>query len=125
VTASATATPAGWQGSRPEVLRRISAGGRAVSAYWNVNLTTRFSYAAGGRVLTAFEVMSPDRRHGADPDCLEEARAGLPWEDGEWVPLMLALAFRVTGLRDPRPGAGVPEPLHEMPLTRHGTGKPR
>jgi Family of unknown function (DUF6461) len=89
----------GWQGSRPEVLRRISAGGRAVSAYWNVNLTTRFSYAAGGRVLTAFEVMSPDRRHGADPDCLEEARAGLPWEDGEWVPLMLALASRVTGLR--------------------------
>jgi hypothetical protein len=89
----------GWQGSRPEVLRRISAGGRAVSAYWNVNLTTRFSYAADGRVLTAFEVMSPDRRHGADPDCLEEVRAGLPWEDGEWVPLMLALASRVTGLR--------------------------
>lgn len=89
----------GWQGSRPEVLRRISAGGRAVSAYWNVNLTTRFSYAADGRVLTAFEVMSPDRRHGADPDCLEEARAGLPWEAGEWVPLMLALASRVTGLR--------------------------
>jgi hypothetical protein len=89
----------GWQGSRPEVLRRISAGGRAVSAYWNVNLTTRFSYAADGRVLTAFEVMSPDRRHGADPDCLEEVRAGLPWEDGEWVPLMLALASRVTGQR--------------------------
>ena len=89
----------GWQGSRPEVLRRVSAGGRAVSAYWNVNLTTRFSYAVDGRVLTAFEVMSPDRRHGADPDCLEEARAGLPWEDGEWVPLMLALASRVTGLR--------------------------
>jgi hypothetical protein len=89
----------GWQGSRPEVLRRISAGGRAVSAYWNVNLTTRFSYAAGGRVLTAFEVMSPGRRDGADPDCLEEARAGLPWETGEWVPLMLALASRVTGLR--------------------------
>lgn len=89
----------GWQGSRPEVLRRISAGGRAVSAYWNVNLTTRFSYAVDGRVLTAFEVMSSDRRHGADPDCLEEARAGLPWETGEWVPLMLALASRVTGLR--------------------------
>ena len=26
----------GWQGSRPEVLRRVSAGGRAVSVYWNV-----------------------------------------------------------------------------------------
>lgn len=89
----------GWQGSRPEVLRRVSAGGRAVSAYWNVNLTTRFSYAVDGRVLTAFEVMSPDRRHGADPDCLEESRAGLPWETDEWVPLMFALASRVTGLR--------------------------
>jgi hypothetical protein len=89
----------GWQGSRPEVLRRVSAGGRAVSAFWNVNLTTRFSYAVGGRVLTAFEVMSPDRRYGADPDSLEEMRAGLPWEDGEWVQLMLALASRVTGLQ--------------------------
>jgi hypothetical protein len=88
-----------WQGSRPEVLRRVSAGGRAVSSYWNVNGTTRFSYAADGRVLTAFEAMSPGQRHGADPDCLEEARAGLLWETGEWVPLMLALASRVTGLR--------------------------
>ena len=89
----------GWQGSRPEVLRRVSAGGRALSAYWNVNGTTRFSYAVAGRLLTAFEVMSPGRRQGADPDCLEEARSGLPWETGEWVPLMLALASRVTGLR--------------------------
>ena len=71
----------GWQGSRPEVLRRVSAGGRSVSAYWNVNRTTRFSYAMDGRVLTAFEVMTPDRRDGADPDCLEEARAGLPLAD--------------------------------------------
>jgi hypothetical protein len=50
-------------------------------------------------VLTAFEVMTPDRRDGADPDCLEEARAGLPWQTGEWVALMLALASRVTGER--------------------------
>ena len=89
----------GWQGSRPEVLRRVSAGSRAVSAYWNVNGVTRFSYAAGGRVLTAFEVMSPGRRDGEDPGCLEEARAGLPWDAGERVPLMLALMSRVTGLR--------------------------
>lgn len=94
-----TVEPNGWQGSRPEVLRRISAGGRVVSAYWNVNHTTRFCYAASGQVLTAFEVMSPGVRDGADPDCLEEARAGLPWETGARVPLMLALASRVTGLR--------------------------
>ena len=89
----------GWQGSRPEVLRRVSADGRAVSAYWNENAGTRFSYAVGGRVLTAFEAMSPGRRHGADPDCLEEERTGLPWDSGEWVSLMLALLARVTGVR--------------------------
>lgn len=91
--------PNGWQGSRPEVLRRVSVGGRAVSAYWNVNASARFSYVVDGRLLTSFEAGDPGRRHGADPDCLEEARSGLPWDDGDWVALMLALAGRVTGLR--------------------------
>lgn len=89
----------GWQGSRPEVLRRVSAGGRVVSVYWNIEATTRFSYAVSGRLLTAFDAMAPDRRFGADPDGLEAARAGLPWATGDWVPLLLALAARVTGVR--------------------------
>ncbi len=94
----------GWQGSRPEVLERISAGTRAVSTYWNVNGTTRFSCAAAGRVLTSFDPLFPDRRHGDDPDGLESVRAGLPWdaegadEGALPVPLALALAARVTGL---------------------------
>jgi hypothetical protein len=88
----------GWQGSRPEVLRRVSAGGRVVSVYWNVEATTRFSYAVSGQLLTAFEAMTPDRRFGADPDALETARSGLPWATGDWVPLLLALAARVTGV---------------------------
>lgn len=87
----------GWQGSRPEVLERVSAGTRAVSAYWNVNGQTRFSYAAAGRVLTSFDAVFPDRRTGADPDGLEAARAGLPWDDALPEPLTLALAARVTG----------------------------
>lgn len=88
----------GWQGSRPEVLSRVSAGTLAVSAYWNVNGTTRFSYAAGGRLLATFDAVFPDRRAGDDPDCLEELRAGLPWDQPELVPVMLALAARITGL---------------------------
>ena len=88
----------GWQGSRPEVLRRVSAGGRVVSVYWNVNMTTRFSYAVSGQLLTAFEAMTPGRRFGADPDVLETVRAGLPWATGGSVPLLLALAARVTGV---------------------------
>jgi hypothetical protein len=71
----------GWQGSRTEVLARISRGTRAVSAFWNVNALTRFSYAVEGRVLTAFEAMSPDSRQGAEPDALEATRVGLPWDD--------------------------------------------
>ncbi|MGH3171493.1 MAG: DUF6461 domain-containing protein [Trebonia sp.] len=85
----------GWQGSRAEVLTRISQSTRAVSAFWNVNALTRFSYAVEGRVLTAFEAMSPESRQGAEPDALEATRAGLPWDD--FVPAMLALVSRVTG----------------------------
>jgi hypothetical protein len=88
----------GWQGSRPEVLERVSAGTRAVSVYWNANGGTRFSYAAAGRVLVVFDAVFPERRQGADPDCLEGLRAGLSWDDGDEVPMMLALAARVTGL---------------------------
>lgn len=87
----------GWQGSRPEVLRRVSQGTRAVSTFWNVNGVTRFSYAASGQVMTAFEAMSPEQREGADPDFLEEVRSGLPWDTADWVALMLALAARLTG----------------------------
>lgn len=87
----------GWQGSRAEVLTRTSQSTHAVSAFWNVNALTRFSYAVGGRVLTAFEAMSPQSRQGAEPDALEAIRAGLPWDD--FVPAMLALASRVTGQR--------------------------
>jgi len=87
----------GWQGSRAEVLARISRGTRAVSAFWNVNALTRFSYAVEGRVLTAFEAMSPDSRQGGEPDALEATRVGLPWDD--FVPAMLALVSRVTGER--------------------------
>lgn len=88
----------GWQGSRPEVLERVSAGTRVVSAYWHADGGTRFSYAAAGRVLASFDAVFPDRREGADPDCLEGLRAGLSWDDGDEVPMMLALAARVTGL---------------------------
>lgn len=87
----------GWQGSRAEVLTRISRDTRAVSAFWNINALTRFSYAVEGRVLTAFEAMSPDSRQGAEPDALEATRAGLPWND--FPAAMLALVSRVTGER--------------------------
>src|SRR5690349_21293805 len=47
------------QGSRVEVLRRLSDGARAHSAFWNVNAVSRLSYAVYGKVLAAFEALEP------------------------------------------------------------------
>ncbi|GAA0533995.1 hypothetical protein GCM10011581_07530 [Saccharopolyspora subtropica] len=87
----------GRQGQRPEVLRRA---GRcaAVSAFWDANALTRFSYAAHGAVRTTFEAVLPEYREGTAPDELEGVRAGLPWREADPVPLMLALAGRITRL---------------------------
>lgn len=92
----------GYQGARPEVLRRVSRGTEAISAFWNVNALTRFSYAADGEVRTSFEALMPEIRQGTHPDCLEDIRDGLPWpgEDGgggDSLSLMLALSARITG----------------------------
>src|SRR5919201_487179 len=64
----------GWQGARPETLREISRHTRAISVFWNVNLTTRFSLAINGRVTTTFDAIFPERRYGSDPDALEDLR---------------------------------------------------
>ncbi|MFB4295868.1 DUF6461 domain-containing protein [Actinomadura sp. NTSP31] len=71
----------GHQGSRREVLRRLALDARAVNVYWYPDNPGRFAYAAGGRVLTAFESTWPERRSGADPDRFAEEIAGIPWDD--------------------------------------------
>ena len=108
----------GRQGRRPEVLRRVSADTAVVSAFWDIDRLTRFSYAVDGVVRTSFEAVLPEYREGADPDALEAERAGLPWCDSDPVVLMLALAGRITGIT-PSPGwlAGefVTYPVAEWP----------
>jgi hypothetical protein len=86
----------GFQGSREEVLRRLT--GRIVSVYWNVNALTRFSYAVGGRVLAAFDAMAWDRLSDDELDAMQGQVAGLPWDDADPESVMLALAARLTGL---------------------------
>ncbi|QWF78224.1 DUF6461 domain-containing protein [Amycolatopsis sp. CA-230715] len=89
----------GFQGSRPEVLRRVSALGETVSAFWNVNALTRFSYAVGGRVKTSFEVGVDATPEGEDPGCLAGLADAIDWAPGNWKTGMLRLAAEVTGLR--------------------------
>jgi len=44
----------GFQGSRPEVMRGASAGGTAVSVFWNVNGVNKFTYSVAGRLTVRF-----------------------------------------------------------------------
>jgi Family of unknown function (DUF6461) len=85
----------GYQGSRPEVLRRLR--GETVSVYRNVEAVTRFSVAAHGSIRTEFDAFMPDDRDGEDPDAIAAQLAGLPWNEAEPMRLMLALAERVSG----------------------------
>lgn len=87
----------GFEGSRPEVLTRLR--GTAVSAFWNVNAVTWFSYAVDGTVMSAFEATFPENRVGAEPDAVQAEAAGLPWADKsvDLVSVMLALLARLTG----------------------------
>lgn len=51
----------GWQGADRRVLELLSAPGAcAVSAYWNVNWTNRFSVAADGVLLGSLEYLDLD-----------------------------------------------------------------
>jgi hypothetical protein len=90
----------GFQGSRPEVMRGASAGDAAVSVYWNVNGTNRFTYNVAGRRRVCFDMGDVDRRWGSEPDALNDELTDLPF-DGRSVrwSVGLALAERLTGVR--------------------------
>jgi Family of unknown function (DUF6461) len=96
----------GWEGSRPEVLRAVSAGTRAVSVYMNVNALGHVSLAEDGGLLVQFEPLFPERRSGARPDLLVDQMRAVGLDPDGASPLIggadlaaLALAERVTGVR--------------------------
>src|SRR6266536_1885952 len=60
----------GWEGTRPEVLRALSRGTRAVSVHSTVGALGHFNYAVDGEVLVSFELLFPHRRWGSQPDLL-------------------------------------------------------
>ncbi len=68
-----------YRGSRKEVLERLSRNGKAASHYWNVNRLTRLSFARGGTVLSANEVLD-QTWFGDDPEVLR-ALEGLSFTD--------------------------------------------
>lgn len=68
------------QGSRPEVLRRLSAGTRAVAVHHSDH--TRLSVVDDGELITTYDTRQPDHRTGSAPDLLLTAL-----RDARLVPL--------------------------------------
>lgn len=93
----------GFEGSRPEVLRAVSADTEAVSVFTNVNGKASFHHALNGVVRTAFDPSTPARRWGGQPDALLASmrEVGLSIVDdgwcGEGVAAALRLADRISG----------------------------
>ncbi|HEY7937943.1 MAG TPA: DUF6461 domain-containing protein [Candidatus Limnocylindrales bacterium] len=85
--------PVGWLGSIPEVLLRLAANGRALSAYWNVNAVMNVGVAERGRVIRRFDPLLYD---AGDPPLPEEL--GLPWGVGQPRACSLALIARLSGV---------------------------
>ncbi|WP_089958846.1 DUF6461 domain-containing protein [Lentzea xinjiangensis] len=68
-----------YRGSQPEVLERLSRGGRAASHFWNVNRLTRLSFARDGHLVDAREVLD-EPWHDVDPE-VGAALEGLSFTD--------------------------------------------
>ncbi|MGI5351198.1 DUF6461 domain-containing protein [Streptomyces sp. CA-250714] len=123
----------GFQGSREEVLRPLSRlGGRAASAYWNDDALSQLALAEDGLVLSAFEMLFPDARHGAAPEAWDRYLAGLTFgTEGNWHAAGATAVARATGARldaawaatpqlyveiEEVPSAVLPQALEDSPL---------
>ncbi len=85
-----------YRGSQQEVLERLSRNGKAASHYWNVNRLTRLSFARGGEVVSAREVLN-QTEFGDDPEVLE-ALTGLDFTDFRHLDAKgITAAVRFTG----------------------------
>lgn len=91
----------GFQGVYPPVLPRLSAGGRAYSAYWNVNATNSIGFAVDGEMVFSFNGMYAEEAtelHG-----WPQVQAVLPyfdWQKGEsWRAAALTAIELATGAR--------------------------
>ncbi|PZG21218.1 DUF6461 domain-containing protein [Nonomuraea aridisoli] len=105
----------GYQGIRPEVLRRLSDGARVVSLFWNVNGTANLTYAAYGTIVTALDPMFPGQRWGETPHVLDAELTVLEaaTERGQWQAAAMAVVEAVTGVRLDLPDASAPRLLLE------------
>lgn len=88
--------PNGFQGSRPEILSRLSRQGRALSVFWNANGDGSLTYAEHGQVLTVVDLVDSEDLEDL-PDALSAWRDLVEEDDLRCA--ALALGETVTGQR--------------------------
>ncbi|MFU8855117.1 DUF6461 domain-containing protein [Micromonospora sp. SL1-18] len=101
--------PNGFEGARREVLRWLSDGVRVHNVDWTINGNGGISYAVYGKVLAWVDKNDPGRRHGEQPDVLDNDLDGLRearrrWDAGDLAGAdfdaeAMALVERRTGVR--------------------------
>ncbi|MCW3841503.1 DUF6461 domain-containing protein [Micromonospora yasonensis] len=101
--------PSGFEGARREVLRWLSDGARVHNVDWTINGNGGISYAVYGKVLAWVDKNDPGRRHGEQPDVLDNDLGGLRearrrWDAGDLAGAdfsaeAMALVERRTGVR--------------------------
>lgn len=93
----------GFQGSRWEVLEKLSSGARVHSAFWNLGAHNSFTYAVYGKVVTSFDALSLGEFHGTDPTALDAdlalAADAFDDESVRYQAALMALLELRTGVR--------------------------
>jgi hypothetical protein len=125
------------QGTRPEVLRRLSARTEAVAIYNDIGKgNDEFAHAFNGEVITALTTTIPPSWGGSEPDRLRSLAEEIALDDdGESGPLglevLLALAEGVFGisldeedLRRPLIAAPMLPVLDDLPASRPTQARP-
>ena len=126
------------QGTRPEVLRRLSARTEAIAIYNDIGKgNDEFAHAFNGEVITALTTTFPPHWWGSEPDRLRSLAEEIALDDdGESGPLgfevLLALAEGVFGislgeedLSRPLAAAPMLPVLDDLPAPRPAEGRPR
>lgn len=90
--------PNGWLTADSQTFPRLSAGGEAVSVYWNVNARMQFQLARDGQTVRSFDPLFPDEEPAGDP-LPEEAGLSFGDVEGSLQEASLELLQRVTGVR--------------------------
>ncbi|NAS23017.1 hypothetical protein GT755_15110 [Herbidospora sp. NEAU-GS84] len=110
-----------WRPTEEDALVTLTrGGGRAFAVSWNEDGTSFLKYAAGGQVVTAFDLFSPAERHGADPAALDPFMDGLRFdiddaEPAESFTSALTVIGRVTGRRLDREWLDAPHTTYSIP----------